>query len=71
MYNKSNTINNLITMKETKHKDTIYPIKAFRISDEVYKAMFAQKKETMLSWNLLFKSLFIKNNKKICVKNVE
>jgi len=46
------------------HKDIQYPIKTFRISEEVYKELKVGKKENE-SWNIYFKRLLKYNNKKV------
>lgn len=47
--------------KVIKHKDKTYSVHCFRISEKVYSALLELKKETMLSWNLIFKELLKKH----------
>lgn len=48
-------------------RDKHYPVKAFRISEEVYRKLLELKKQTGLSHNLLFKLLLDEQTKKDCI----
>lgn len=57
-------------MEQKKQKEKAkfkYPLKSFRISEEIYEELLKEKKETE-TWNLLFRRLLNKqkNAKTIC-----